>query len=52
MTHDIRTYCAVKKYLPISGSLFLYNCHTYMFQIIKQILISDKDNPSKQKQSF
>lgn len=28
---------------------FLYICHTYVFQYIKQILMLDKDNPRNTK---
>ncbi len=31
---------------------FLHICHTYKIQIIKQILISHKDNASKYKMQF
>ena len=48
-----QTYSAVKKYLlPHRFILFLLFCHTCMFQIIKQILISDKDNLRKYKMQF
>ena len=42
----------MKKYLhPYRFLWFLLFCHTYMFQIIKQI-ISDKDNLRKYKKQF
>ena len=42
-----------KKYLPPYQFLwFLLLCHTYMFQTIKQILISYKDNLRKYKMPF
>ncbi len=31
---------------------FLHICHTWMIQIIKQIIILHKDNPSKYKMWF
>ena len=37
---------------PYRFILFLLFCHTYMFQIIKQTLISDKDNLRKYKMQF
>lgn len=42
------TYGAVKKLLrPSWFTTVFYICHTYMFQSIKQSLISHKDNPNK-----
>lgn len=39
------SYSAVKKYLPpYRFLLFSLFCHTYMFHVIKQILLSDKEN--------
>ena len=45
-------YRTLKKYLPPSRFLFLPFCHTNMFQIIKQILISNKDTLSKYKKQL
>uniref|UniRef100_A0A3Q0RLC2 Calpain catalytic domain-containing protein n=1 Tax=Amphilophus citrinellus TaxID=61819 RepID=A0A3Q0RLC2_AMPCI len=40
---------AYKKYLPAFFFFFFHICHTYVFQIIKHILILDKDNLIKYK---
>lgn len=43
----------LKKYLTPSWFLpFLYICHNQMFQVIKQILLYDKDNSIKHKIKF
>lgn len=51
--HNSSVYIAMKKYFRPSRFLsFLCIWHTYVFQIIKLILILDKDNASKYRMSF
>ncbi len=39
-------------FAPFLFFYFLHICNTWMIQIIKQILILNKDNPSKYKIQF
>lgn len=53
-TDDVYLRCGEKVFVffLISFSFLRNICHTYMFQIIKLLLILDKDNQSKHKILF
>lgn len=51
-TLPLMMHGAVKKYLPHDFLDFLHIYHIYLFQVITQFLILDRNNSSKYKKLF